>query len=51
MPTKEELLTQAQSASDTKRAEALYREILGECGMRDQGGLGMLNVRYSVTHK
>ena len=30
MPTKEELLTQAQSSSDPKRAEALYREILGE---------------------
>ena len=29
MPTKEELLTQAKSA-DPKRAEALYREILGE---------------------
>ncbi|KAI1791724.1 PCI-domain-containing protein [Ganoderma leucocontextum] len=28
MPTKEELLTQAQSASDPKRAEADYREIL-----------------------
>ncbi|KAI0748725.1 PCI-domain-containing protein [Daedaleopsis nitida] len=28
MPTKEELLTQAQSASDPKRAEALYKEIL-----------------------
>ena len=29
MPAKEELLTQAKSA-DPKRAEALYREILGE---------------------
>ena len=31
MPTKQELLTQAKSA-DPKRAEALYREILGEHG-------------------
>ena len=36
MSTKEELLTQAHSASDPKRAEALYREILGEHG--EMGG-------------
>ena len=33
MPTKEELLTQAQAAKDPRQAEALYKEILGEqCG-------------------
>ena len=33
MPTKVELLTQAQAAKDPRQAEALYKEILGEqCG-------------------
>ena len=32
MPTKEELLTLAQSASEPRKKEALYREILGTLG-------------------
>ncbi len=49
MPTKDELLTQAQAASDPQEAEKLYREILGE-QYRKQDRTTRLSMLRSITN-